>query len=152
MDADSDLAAVHRMKKWLRIVLLVVAFLGHLSRGVGESRLSAHPPMAGQTRSGCGRLCVVFGVDGSPITNRMDVGPGEHRHRDRFNRVLNYSFYVVAYDLNQNEERSFQSIALQHGPQPYRRLQLTQISDGTMAITFSVAPGAPCHGGIHRYA
>ena len=143
MGADSGLAAVHRMKKWSKILLLVVAFLGFSHAALAGPASPLTLQWQGSTDPDVAGYALYYGVDGSPITNRMDVGLGTTAIVTDLTVSSTYSFYVVAYDVSQNE--SDPSNLLLYTTTAISAVQLSQISDGTMAISFSVAPGAPCH-------
>jgi hypothetical protein len=141
------LAAIHRMKTWLRvylrIVLLVVSLVGCVHETFGDSaypltlqwQASADPVVTG--------YALYYGVDGSPITNRMNVGSAMSALVKNLTASSTYSFYVVAYDADQNE--SAPSNLLLYTASTISPVRLSQPTAGTMNISFYVAPGASCH-------
>jgi hypothetical protein len=143
MDADSGLAAVQRMKKWLKIVLLVVSLFGlsHESFATPacvitlQWQASADPTVTG--------YALYYSVDGSAITNRVDTGSTTNATVKNLTASSTYSFYVVAYDANQYE--SIPSNLLLYTAPAISSMRLSQISTDTMNISFHVAPGATCH-------
>jgi hypothetical protein len=143
MDADSDLAAVHRMKIWIKIILLVVGLMGisHKASAAQACLLtlqwqaSSDPTVAG--------YALYYGVDGSPITNRIDTGAAAETTVNGLVVSSTYSFYVVAYDADLNE--SDPSNLLLYTAQAITSLQVSPMTAGMVSISFHVAPGGACH-------
>jgi hypothetical protein len=142
MDADSVFTGANRMKMWSKIILLVVSLVGLGSESFAgpacgvtlQWQASSDPSVAG--------YALYYGVNGSPMTNRMDVGLSTEATLDLV-ASSTYSFYVVAYDLNLLE--SDPSSFLLYTAPAISAVGLTQAADGTMAISFHVAPGGACH-------
>jgi len=84
-----------------------------------------------------------YGANGTPPTNRIDVGLVTSVVLKNLTAENDYSFYVVAYDSDQNE--SAPSNFLDYTAQTISALQLGQSTTGTMTISFNVAPNAGCH-------
>jgi hypothetical protein len=137
------LAAAHRMKKWSKILLLVVSlvglgyetFAGPACAVTLQWQASADPTVAG--------YAMYYGVNGAPTTNRMDVGLANAVSVRGLVASSTYDFYVVAYSSDLIE--SDPSNLLLYMAPALSSVRLTQVSDGTMSISFRVAPGAGCH-------
>jgi len=84
-----------------------------------------------------------YGAAGDPMTNRVDVGAGTSVVLDDLAAETDYSFYVVAYDSDQNESEP--SNFLLYTAHAISALTLDASIPGTMTISFSVAPYADCH-------
>lgn len=131
------------MKIWLRIILLVVSLVGWSYKSFASPacvitlqwQVSVDPSVAG--------YALYYSVDGSATTNRVDVGPATTATVKSLIASSTYSFYVVAYDADQNE--SVPSNLLLYTAPAISSMRLSQISADTMSISFHVAPGAACH-------
>jgi hypothetical protein len=86
---------------------------------------------------------VYYGIAGTPMTNRLDVGLSTSVIFSDLTAGTDYSFFVVAYDfdLNESEPSNF----LTYTAQAISDLQLTQSTEGAMIISFNVPPNAACH-------
>jgi|SRR5882724_5094206 len=143
MDADLGLAAVHRMKKWSKIILLVVGLVGLGYETFAGPACAVSLQWQASADSNVAGYALYYGVNGAPTTNRMDVGLANAVSVDGLVASSTYDFYVVAYsgDLIESDPSNL----LLYTAPALSSVRLTQVSDGTMAISFSVAPGAPCH-------
>lgn len=144
MNAGSDLQPVHRMKKWLKFVLLATVIV---------SFDFAHSAFAGQAfplalewqpcpDSGVAGYALYYGPSGTPLTNRMDVTLQTNAVVKGLATSAQYSFYVVAYDADLVEGAP--SSTLVYTPQAISLLKLGQVSGGSMKISFNVAPNTAC--------
>ena len=82
------------------------------------------------------------GPIGSPFTIRIDAGLTTSASIAGLTVGAEYVFGVVAYDLNGNE--SDLSNLVTFTPEAVEFLKLRQLADGSMNITFSVAPNEAC--------
>ena len=132
------------MKRWLRIVLLV-AVIGSVefvqSSFAGSACLLALEWQPSPD-AGVAGYALYYGPSNAPLTNRVDVGLQTNAVVKGLIASTQYSFYVVAYDASQFE--SAPSSPLFYTPPAISSLKLCQSSDGTMKISFHVAPGAAC--------
>jgi hypothetical protein len=84
-----------------------------------------------------------YGVNGGPLTNRVDVGLTASVVLSDLTAQTDYSFYMVAYDANQVE--SDPSNELLFTATAISPLRMGQMVAGRMSVSFDVAPGAACH-------
>ena len=84
-----------------------------------------------------------YGATGGPLTNRLDVGTATFAVMNNLTASTSYSFYVVAYDVNQVE--SDPSNFLLYTAQAISSMNLSRSQGGGMSVSFKVAPGAACH-------
>lgn len=80
---------------------------------------------------------------GSTTTNRLDVGMATSTTLCNLTASSTYYFYVVAYDSAQIE--SGPSNLLPYTAPSISPMRLSQVANGMMNFSFSVAPGAACH-------
>lgn len=139
------LAAGHRMKYWIKIVLSVslLSSVGITHQVFAGSAFPCALQWQPCPDAGVAGYALYYGVSGFPITNRMDVGSGTAVTVNNLTAPSTYSFYVVAYDANQVE--SDPSNLLLYNTLAISSLELSQLSDGNVNISFLVAPGAGCH-------
>ena len=143
MDADSCFSAIHLMKLFIKILLLAVSLTGLSYQTFAAPACvvtirwdaSPDPDVAG--------YAVYYGVDGAPLTNRLDVATSTAATVKNLVAASTYSFYVVAYysDAVESDPSNF----LLYTAPAISSIHLNQLSDGTMGISFHVAPGAACH-------
>jgi hypothetical protein len=145
MDAGSGSAAIHSMKVWSRIVLLVAFFglagITHKSLA-GPACLATLQWQASPDTNVVG-YALYYGISGCSATNRLDVGQTTTVTVDSLTASSTYYFFVVAYDVNQQE--SDPSNFLLYTAPAMSSLWLCQSSDGTINLAFRVAPEAACH-------
>jgi hypothetical protein len=84
-----------------------------------------------------------FGVNGGPLTNRVDVGLTTFVVLGDLTAETDYSFYMVAYDSDGAE--SDPSNELLFTARAISSLRMGAIVAGCMSLSFDVAPGAACH-------
>jgi hypothetical protein len=84
-----------------------------------------------------------YGVNGGPLTNRVDAGPATAIVLNSLMAPDSYSFYVVAYDEDSAE--SDPSNFLLYTAQAISSFKLSSLPNGGMTLSFNVAPGAACH-------
>ena len=86
---------------------------------------------------------VYYGLTGTPLTNRLDVGLSNSVVFSDLTADADYSFFVVAYDsdLNESEPSNF----LTYTAEPISALRLAQSPEGAMIISFNVPANAACH-------
>jgi hypothetical protein len=87
---------------------------------------------------------VYYGVVGSSVTNRVEVGWGISTTIQGLSPSTPYYFYVVAYDLFGNESAP-SNVILYTTPSPISPLQISQLDSSTVAIQFTVPPLTACH-------
>jgi Fibronectin type III domain len=113
---------------------------------VGQSCAQTACPLTLEWRpspdSGVAGYALYYGASGAPLTNRLDVGLQTAAVVEELTASVEYSFYVVAYDGDQNEGDP--SDLLVYTAQAISPLGLTQSSDCMMTISLRVLPGAPC--------
>lgn len=131
------------MKIWLRILLLVAfvgsaGFTNNLFASAGTVKLQWQ---ASPDKNVAG-YALYYGVSGFAATNRLDVGQMTAAAVADLNGSASYYFFVVAYDASQQE--SDPSNVLVYSPPTMSSLQLTQAGDGTVNLSFYVAPNAAC--------
>ncbi len=90
----------------------------------------------------CG-YSLFYGITGSTITNRVDVGNTNMVTLKSLLASSNYFFYVVASDIYGT--KSPPSTAMYYRPAALSELKLTQLADTTMSLHFLAATGAVCH-------
>jgi hypothetical protein len=143
MVAGSGRAAVYRMKIWSGIILMA-AFIS--AAGFTDESF-ANPAcvctLEWQSSSGAAGYALYYGTSGSLMTNRLDVGLATAATVKNLTAASTYYFYVVAYDSGQIE--SAPSNLLPYTAPAMSSLQLIQLTDGSMNLSFHVAPGAACH-------
>jgi hypothetical protein len=131
--------------KILSKIVLLVALIS--AAGITE-RVSASPacvctlqwnPSAGTDVAG---YAVYYGISGSSVTNRVDVGPALTATLKGLVASSTYFFYVVAYSPLQQE--SIPSDQLTYTAPAMSALRFSQ-TNGAMNLWFHVAPGAACH-------
>jgi hypothetical protein len=145
MDAGSEMAAVHCMKTWSKFVLLVglIGSMGLTHTASATSslmatidwNLSLDPTVIG--------YAIYYNAAGSTVTNRLDVGLTTEVVVSGLKASTAYSFYAVSYDLSQTE--SLPSNLQIYTTPPISPLRLTPPVNGSMTLSFCVAPGTSCH-------
>jgi fibronectin type III domain protein len=144
MIAGSDVQPGRRMKMWSRIVLLVV--VTGLVRFAGQSFAGPACLLTLEWQpspdAGVAGYALYYGAAGTPLTNRVDAGTQTIAVVKGLTASIQYTFYVVAYDADLNEGGP--SVPLYYTAPPISSLKLSQLADGTMKISFHVAPGAAC--------
>jgi hypothetical protein len=83
-----------------------------------------------------------YGMTGSGVTNRLDVGTAQTATLSNLTVFSNYFFYVVAYNAAGVE--SAPSNLLLYSPPALTRLRLSQLADGSMRIQFRAGTGVVC--------
>lgn len=131
------------MKLWIRNVLLAVILAGLSYQTFADSAFAVTLQWDASPDPSVVGYAVYYGVDGSPMTNRMDVATATVATIENLVASSTYSIYVVAYygDTVESDPSSF----LLYTAPPISSIHLNQMSDGTMGISFDVAPGAACH-------
>jgi hypothetical protein len=143
MDAGWSLLPGHRMKIWSGIL---GALLGAICFAQQAFAGGACPLKLEWQSSADGTVtgyALYYGADGMPMTNRMDVGLTNSVVLNNLTVSKDYSFYVVAYDSEQNE--SAPSNFLLYTGQAISSLRLNPSTPGAMTMSFNVVPYAACH-------
>ena len=143
MNAGSDLQPGHRMKKWSKIVLLVAVIVVFARQSFAGSACLLTLEWQPSPDAGVAGYVLYYGADGTPLTNRVDVGMQTNAIVKGLIAAATYSFYVVAYDASQVE--GLPSDPLFYTAPAISSLRLSQLSGGVMKISFHVAPGAACN-------
>ncbi len=133
------------MKKWSRIVLLlaVICLAGIARQSIAGTACILTLEWQGNPDSAVAGYALYYGETGDPLTNRMDVGLQTAAVVKDLAVFEEYTFYVVAYDIDQNESEP--SDPLVYTIQAISSLGLSQSSDGSsMNISFRVAPNEDC--------
>lgn len=133
------------MKIWTKIIL-AITLLGSVGIASQASAASACPvtlQWQSSPDAGVAGYALYYGVSGSPLTNRMDIGSATTTTVEGLTASATYSFFVVAYDSNQVE--SDPSNFLIFTAPAISSLQLIQTADGSMNISLQVAPQGSCH-------
>ena len=91
---------------------------------------------------GIAGYALYYGPEDAPLINRTDIGLQTTAVVAGLTASVEYSFYVVAYDIDLNE--SAPSNLLLYSPKAISELKLSQASGGAMNVSFTVAPGAAC--------
>lgn len=132
------------MNRWLKSVLVVVFGLSEITTRVFGG--PAYPCTLQWQPSGdpaAAGYALYYGATGSPTTNRLDVGTNTLVTLNTLNSPSTYSFFVVAYDTNQDE--GLPSNLLIYTASAISALQLAQPVSGGIQISFQVATGTTCH-------
>lgn len=132
------------MRIWSKIVSLfaLVAVAGitlRLSAAVGcicPLQWNASPS------SGIAGYAVYYGVSGSSVTNRIDVGMSLTCTVTGLAPATSYFFYVVVYDAYGDESPPSNVVTLT--TPPISSLQISQQTNGFVNVQFLVTPGTAC--------
>ena len=84
-----------------------------------------------------------YGITGSGVTNRLDVGMTNMVTFYNLLASSNYFFYVVAYDAMGTE--SLPSGIVYYSPCALSALKMTKLAGASMNLQFQAAPGSACH-------
>jgi hypothetical protein len=84
-----------------------------------------------------------YGITGSAVTNRLDVGMTNTVTFYNLLASSNYFFYVVAYDAVGTE--SLPSEVVDYSPCALSALKMTKLAGASMNLQFWAAPGSACH-------
>jgi hypothetical protein len=95
---------------------------------------SSNPGVAG--------YAVYYGISGSPLNIRVDVGTASTITLYNLNANATYFFYAVAYDTSGQE--SIPSPTITYQPPLLSPVTLSFLPDGTANIGFRAPPGASC--------
>jgi hypothetical protein len=132
------------MKKLSKIVWLVVVMnlFGFAGQSFANSACVLTLAWQPSPDSGVAGYALYYGAAGAPLTNRVDVGMQTTTELKSLTASVEYAFYVVAYDASQNE--SAPSDPLFYTVEAISELKLGQSANGSMNLSFRVAPNAPC--------
>jgi hypothetical protein len=92
--------------------------------------------------SGVAGYALYYGPTGTPLTNRVDAANQTTTAVKGLTAATQYTFYVVAYDADQNEGGP--SVPVYYTATAISSLELGQLANGDMKISFHVAPTAAC--------
>ncbi len=124
------------------LLVAVVGLVGFAFRSFAESACLLNLEWQPSPDSGVAGYALYYGLAGAPLTTRMDVGLQTTALVKGLTASADYSFYVVAYDANQNEGTP--SSPLFYTPEAISTIKLGQASGGAREISFRVAPEAVC--------
>ena len=133
------------MKMWSRIVRMgvVIGFVVLAVRSFAGSACLLTLQWGPSPDPGIAGYALYYGPADAPLINRIDVGMQTTAVVRDLDTCRGYSFYVVAYDVDQNE--SDPSNLLLYSPQAISCLKLSPCSSGdAMNVSFRVAPGTAC--------
>ena len=130
------------MKMWSTLVGLMssICFAHQLFAGTACPLKLEWQPSYDATVTG---YAIYYGTVGMPLTNRIDVGLTNSAVVKDLTVTTSYSFYVVAYDSQENE--SAPSNFLRYTAQVISPLEFDRSAAGIIAVSFYVVPGAACH-------
>jgi hypothetical protein len=138
-----DLQPRHRMKIWSGIFVGLLSFICFAQQSFAGSAFPLKLEWQPSDDASVTGYALYYGVDGAPMTNRMDVGLSTSVILNNLTPSKDYSFYVVAYDSEQDE--SAPSNFLDYTARVISDLKLSPSTEGTVTVSFKVAPNAACH-------
>jgi hypothetical protein len=132
------------MKKWSRIIVLMAAvcLAGFARQTFAGTACPLTLEWQPSPDSGVAGYVLYYGAAGEPLTNRVDVGLQKEAVILDLTASVEYSFYVVAYDPDDNEGDP--SDLLTYTAQAISPVGLSLSSDGMVTISCRVVPGASC--------
>jgi len=130
-------------KIWSVIFVALVCALCFVQQSFAASAVSLKLEWQSSNDDTVTGYAVYYGVAGTALTNRLDVGLSTSIIFSDLIAGTDYAFFVVAYDsdLNESEPSNF----LTYTAQAITPLQLTQSTGGATTISFFVPPNAACH-------
>jgi hypothetical protein len=137
-----------RCKKVLILRILLVSFSVFLTQftKIEAAVLYACPctlAWNNSSNSSAVGYALYYGITGSAVTNRLDVGMTNLVTIYTLSASSNYFFYVVACDDDGTE--SLPSQVLYYKPTAVSVLKLAKLAGAGMNLRFQAAPGSACH-------
>lgn len=131
------------MKLWFKLVFLcaLISTFGFVLQSRATPGCSCTLSWEASPSSGIAGYAVYYGVSGSTVTNRLDVGQALSATITGMTPATTYFFFVVDYDSYGDE--SPPSNVLLYTTPPISPLQFSQ-TNGQLNIQFQVSPGTTC--------